>query len=786
MSGRVARMLVAVAMFFGMLTLPSTAAVASTSAQVSNIIQIASRNPATLSYANGKVTVGDCAGQITTYDSTTVVTPVNLASVPDVDYCTNFANGQAVADNAGRLYVPAASTLPNNYNSRILAFNQDGSLLWNIDPPSTSIIKLAIGANGNLYGISSSLNGLEQHLFGYSGLSSSAPSILFDKTLVASGERDAVGLAAYGGGLAVQYYSALVEYFNYDGSARGSVSLSNFWNTGEFMVSQSGQVYLPIRSNLQNTCPAQSLPLIDHVTIGSLLGNISSEALPACTSVSSIKPLPDGGAVMLTESDDGTVKNRRLIAINFDGSQRWMVDVPYTSGGTKYDSPVFSVTGSGDTAVAGNYMRSDANYGVMFSLLSGADGQAIVVNDIAPDSSQSVSYRLGGPRGMALADGKVYLAPSNCNYSTNGGKPDCLGRYSSLVILSDSHFKIDSPRGSIMQGGYRKYYALGDSFASGESVEPFETGTDEGSSSDDTVDTCHRSLFAYAKQLEQNASLKLQVPKSGFVACSGAKIENISVPDNYDNMTDAERQALAFKTEPLQLTELKSDADIITISIGGNDAYFSTFVNTCLFLDCSDMQQSAVSRSFDAVANMSGSLSNVYNQILQKAPNAKVYVVGYPQLLSQQGCSQTDEWMQTFNTLAATAKTNVVSAGAITAIGKAAGLDDAQINQLINSGTVEFSSAEVATARNLVTQLDATIKSTVESINSPRLVYVDPTAEGSPFIGHELCTSQPYFNGVNLNLAKANTDFDAEFSFHPNQLGVTEGYYRLLSASITE
>ncbi|MGD8373982.1 MAG: GDSL-type esterase/lipase family protein [Candidatus Woesebacteria bacterium] len=741
MSGRAARMLAAVAMFFGMLTLPPTAAVASTSAQVSNIIQIASRNPATLSYANGKVTVGDCAGQITTYDSTTVVTPVNLASVPDVDYCTNFANGQAVTDSAGRLYVPAASTLPNNYNSRILAFNQDGSLLWNIDPPSTSIIKLVIGANGNLYGISSSLNGLEQHLFGYSGLSSSAPSILFDKTLVASGERNTVGLAAYGGGLAVQYYSALVEYFNYDGSARGSVSLSNFWNTGEFMVSQSGQVYLPIRSNLQNTCPAQSLPLIDHVTIGSLLGNINSEALPTCTSVSSIKPLPDGGAVMLTESDDGTVKNRRLIAINFDGSQRWMVDAPYTSGGTKYDSPVFSVTASGDIAVAGNYTRSDANYGVMLSLLSGADGQAIVVNDIAPDSSLSVSYRLGGPRGMALADGKVYLAPSNCNYSTNGGKPDCLGRYSSLVILSDSHFKIDSPRGSIMQGGYRKYYALGDSFASGESVEPFEIGTDEVAiNDDDIVDTCHRSLFAYAKQLEQNASLKLQVPSSGFVACSGAETENVFKPDDYDMMTLQQKASFAFKTEDPQAVNIQPDADIVTISIGGNDIGFADFVQLCLFGDCSSPGDNR--RFFESVDSLGESLRNVYEQVLQIAPNAKVYAVGYPQLLpSSLTCSPADVWM------------------------------------------TAFSSSEMQAGRELVVAIDDKIKETVQLVGNERLIYIDPLVGSSPFVGHELCTDDPYFNGVYI---APTGDMNKEFSFHPNQLGVTEGYYRLLSASIAE
>lgn len=503
--------------------------------------------------------------------------------------------------------------------------------------------------------------------------------------------------------------------------------------------------------------------------------------MPACTSVSAIKPQPDGGAVMLTESDNGAVKKRSLLSVKADGTKRWQIDSPYSSGGTKYDSPLITVGGNGNIALASNYTLSNANYGIAFSLVSGTNGQVLLANDIVPDSSKSVSYKLSGTRSVALVNGKAYLALSNCNYSTNGGRPDCFGMYASLMTLSSSQFAIDFPRGTTMQGGFKKYYALGDSFASGESVKPFAIGTDEGNSSDNEKDTCHRSVLAYAKQLEQNASLKLQIPNNGFVACSGAKTSNVILPDNYASMTQEQINALSFKTELPQLAKLGPDANIVTISIGGNDAYFSSFVNACLFLDCSNIQSPVVSRSFNAVANMSGSLSNVYKQILQKAPNAKVYVVGYPQILPQKGCSQTDGWMKLFNNFALNAKLgDAMSIAAINKIGQSAGLDATQIQQLINAGAVEFNSGEVATARNLVTQLDTAIKSAVASVGSSRLVYIDPTAAGSPFIGHELCTSQPYFNGVVLDLAEANTDMNVEFSFHPNQLGVSEGYYRLL------
>lgn len=528
-----------------------------------------------------------------------------------------------------------------------------------------------------------------------------------------------------------------------------------------------------ICSSIQaSTCPAQSLPLIDGVNISGTIGNIGYFKMPACTSVSTIKPQPDGGAVMLTESDNGAIKKRSLLSVKADGTKRWQIDSPYSSGGTKYDSPLITVNSNGNIALASNYTLSNSNYGVAFSLVSGANGQVLLANDIMPDSSKSVSYKLSGSRSVALVNGKAYISLSNCNYSTNGGRPDCFGVYASLMTLSSSQFAIDFPRGTIMQGGFKKYYALGDSFASGESVKPFATSTDEGSSSDNDKDTCHRSVLAYAKQLEQNSSLKLQIPNNGFVACSGAETKNIY--DAYD--LDSK-----FKTEKLQYSQLSSDANIVTISIGGNDAYFSDFVNSCLFLDCSNMQSPVVSRSFNAVANMSGNLTNVYKQILQKAPNAKVYVVGYPQILPQKGCSQTDGWMKLFNAFAINAKLgDAMSIAAINKIGQSASLDAAQIQQLINAGTVEFNSGEVATARNLVTQLDAAIKSAVASVGSSRLVYIDPTAAGSPFIGHELCTSNPYFNGVVLDLAEVGTDMNVEFSFHPNLLGVSEGYYRLL------
>ena len=84
-----------------------------------------------------------------------------------------------------------------------------------------------------------------------------------------------------------------------------------------------------------------------------------------------------------------------------------------------------------------------------------------------------------------------------------------------------------------------------------------------------------------------------------------------------------------------------------------------------------------------------------------------------------------------------------------------------------------FTANEMTTGRNLTTALDEEIQDTV-GILRPRLHYVDPLAAGSPFTGHELCTDNPYFNGVDV--------VNKEYSFHPNALGQNAYRQLLLSA----
>ncbi len=57
-------------------------------------------------------------------------------------------------------------------------------------------------------------------------------------------------------------------------------------------------------------------------------------------------------------------------------------------------------------------------------------------------------------------------------------------------------------------------------------------------------------------------------------------------------------------------------------------------------------------------------------------------------------------------------------------------------------------------------------------------MYVDPLTSSSPFVGHELCTARPYFNGVTIN--PLNLEHDMAYSYHPNEYG-QEAYKQLIA-----
>jgi lysophospholipase L1-like esterase len=157
---------------------------------------------------------------------------------------------------------------------------------------------------------------------------------------------------------------------------------------------------------------------------------------------------------------------------------------------------------------------------------------------------------------------------------------------------------LDSREQSLVGGNY---VAQGDSFAS-------DTGTREYFDAG-----CQRSNHSYAKQLAAQEGMTLSL-----VACSGARI-----PDVRAN----------------QLGALSAATDLVTISIGGNDAGFSSVITQCALpfpFTCTSNITNA--RSF-ITNTLPGQLEALYTEIETRAPNAQVIVVGYPRLFNGEECN---------------------------------------------------------------------------------------------------------------------------------------------------
>ena len=142
-----------------------------------------------------------------------------------------------------------------------------------------------------------------------------------------------------------------------------------------------------------------------------------------------------------------------------------------------------------------------------------------------------------------------------------------------------------------------RYDALGDSYASGYGVPPYST-------------TCGRSQSAYAVQLDGRKKIDLD----DFVACAGATTTSLVTGG--------------------QLTALDANTDLVTISIGGNDIGWSSAVVACLAASDAQCAGGLALTSARIRTALPGLLDTVYAKVAAGAPDAQVFVTGYPRLFS--------------------------------------------------------------------------------------------------------------------------------------------------------
>jgi lysophospholipase L1-like esterase len=232
------------------------------------------------------------------------------------------------------------------------------------------------------------------------------------------------------------------------------------------------------------------------------------------------------------------------------------------------------------------------------------------------------------------------------------------------------------------------YVALGDSYSSGVGTRTYYSSSG----------SCYRSPKAYPVLVAAQLGYSLS-----FTACSGAKTGDV-----INN----------------QLGPLNSSTNKVTISVGGNDAGFSSVITECAQPSWSSNCNGAIDTAQAYIRNtLPSRLNSVYSAIRSRSPNAVVAVVGYPRLFMGVDC---------------------------------------------NGGTW-FSSDEMTRLNQTADLLDTTTQGRATAYG---FRFVDPR---SAFTGHAVCSSSEWINGLSWPVME---------SYHPNVTGQASGYKPLVAAKL--
>ena len=231
------------------------------------------------------------------------------------------------------------------------------------------------------------------------------------------------------------------------------------------------------------------------------------------------------------------------------------------------------------------------------------------------------------------------------------------------------------------------YVALGDSYSSGVGAGSYISSSG----------SCDRSTKAYPEEwAAQNAPASFV-----SVACSGATTADVLSS---------------------QVSALSGSTTLVSITIGGNDAGFATVMETCVLSPTSSCLQ-AVSKAETFVADdLPARLDATLAKIAADAPNARVVVLGYPELYD------------------------------LSKSGSCIGLSTSDRTAL-NQGADDLDSAlSIAAARH-------------------GDVFADVRGQ---FAGHEICDSGGWLNAVDI--------FALSSSYHPTASGQDLGYLPVFAA----
>lgn len=278
---------------------------------------------------------------------------------------------------------------------------------------------------------------------------------------------------------------------------------------------------------------------------------------------------------------------------------------------------------------------------------------------------------------------------------------------------------------------------LGDSYSSGEGVNPYDQGTDVDAPlpGGTAMNQCHRSAFAYSRHMtpvgypEPLARIASAGPPTTFslVACASAITKNVNT-NGYAQYNEGATQ--------LNQGKVTSATDLVVLTLGGNDINFSEVVTLCGEFACLDGNHSLDGRPVmdwvsDRITELPAKLVETLGQVKAAAPNATVVLMGYPRLFpataSEQSCPSL----------------------------------------------IPFGGGEMPAMNTAANNLDAAMRSAAAQAGVHYVSSINTWA------GHEVCGVQgAWLNGTTM--PALNDWFRKQWvgtgSFHPNKTGQITGY----------
>lgn len=319
-----------------------------------------------------------------------------------------------------------------------------------------------------------------------------------------------------------------------------------------------------------------------------------------------------------------------------------------------------------------------------------------------------------------------------------------------------------------------KYAALGDSYSAGFGLTPFSATSPFAATPSTDLNGCYQAEANYPHLVAATLGLAL-----ADETCSGAVTANI---------TTTPQQTMTGQTAPsVQDAALGADTDIVTISIGGNDLGFATVAMNCIRewvslaplalitatpspapQSCEEYYTAPAGRWTGQpnlqdvlTGTVAPALKATFDAISAKAPSAKVFVVGYPQIATSDAT-------------------------------KAAGCFSQPLPP--DTDTVPFAPSDILWLSTVEQGLDSAIESAVSAQGS-RWTYV---SSWSATADHTLCDDESWITKITLRYPTPQQPCDPQTeqtlaydsftaclalgALHPNSDGVASLHAKVVAA----